>query len=404
MATVKVKFRASAIPGKEGTIYYQIIHQRRVKQIFTHYRLREEEWNHQKSTIKTEIFSKRRNFLKGVREGVRWDIERIKRIIFRLSVKKQEYTLKEIYDEYVASKEIDSLFNYMESRITKLKEIGKTRTSETYTTVLNGFRRFREDMDVPLDSIDCELVESYEAYLSGRGLTPNSISFHMRILRAVYNRAVDDELVEQRHPFKRVYTGIEKTKKRALDLKSIRKIREADLSRDMKGAYARDMFMLSFFLRGMSFVDMAYLRKSDLNNGMVTYRRRKTGQKLIIQWTTEMQAILEKYPANPTSFLLPIITNEGADSRNQYKKKQFQINNGLKKLGKAIGLPIPLTAYVARHSWASIAKSQGIPLCIIQDGLGHNTELTTQIYLSTLDTSAVDRANASILKSLSGKE
>lgn len=167
--------------------------------------------------------------------------------------------------------------------------------------------------------------------------------------------------------------------------------------------FARDMFMMSFYLRGMSFVDMAYLKKSDLQNGSVTYRRLKTGQQLIIGWEPEMQMMLDKYPENQTDYLLPIITNTNTDERNTYRNKGYNINRNLKKIAKMVGVNIPVTLYVARHSWASAAKAKGIPLSVISEGMGHDSEATTQIYLASLNTSVVDKANSIIQKSLKKK-
>ena len=157
---------------------------------------------------------------------------------------------------------------------------------------------------------------------------------------------------------------------------------------------------MSFYLRGMSFVDMAYLKKSDLQDGSITYRRRKTGQQLIIGWEPEMQMILDKYPENSTDYLLPIITNQATDARSTYRSKGYNINRNLKKIAEMISVAIPLTLYVARHSWASVAKAKGIPISVISEGMGHDSEATTQIYLASLDASVVDRANNIILKSL----
>lgn len=173
-----------------------------------------------------------------------------------------------------------------------------------------------------------------------------------------------------------------------------------DLSATPVVDYARDMFMLSFIFRGMSFIDMAYLQKSDLRNGHLTYRRRKTGQLLMIKWTSEMQSILDKYPKNQSRYLLPIITKSGEHDRSVYRNMSHYINLNLKQLAKMAGITIPLTLYVARHSWASAAKSKGIPISIISEGMGHDSESTTQIYLSSLDTSAIDKANSLILKSI----
>ena len=164
--------------------------------------------------------------------------------------------------------------------------------------------------------------------------------------------------------------------------------------------YARDMFLLSFFLRGMSFIDMAFLRKTDLKNGYVTYRRRKTGQQLTIKWTKEMQHILDKYPRNAGIYLLPIIKTPGNNERYAYRNASYNINHNLKKIADMTDIQIPLTLYVARHSWASAAKAKGIPVGIISEGMGHDSETTTRIYLASLDTSLVDRANSIILASL----
>lgn len=151
-----------------------------------------------------------------------------------------------------------------------------------------------------LDAITSDTMMLYESHLKSRGNTPNTISFYMRILRAVYNNAVYNDIIENRNPFRKVFTGAEKTIKRALNLPTIKKIKNLDLFLSSKTDFVRDMFMMSFYLRGMSFIDMAYLRKTDLENGRVTYRRRKTGQQLTIEWTKEMQTILDKYPENPT--------------------------------------------------------------------------------------------------------
>lgn len=251
-----------------------------------------------------------------------------------------------------------------------------------------------------LDCLTSEIMEAYEAWHQGRGVSPNTISFYTRILRAVYNRAVEQGIIEDRNPFRHVYTGVDKTVKRALPLATIKKIKALDLSLTPSLDFARDMFIMSFYLRGMSFIDMAFLKKSDLKNGSITYRRRKTNQQLIIEWTKEMQMILDKYPENASDYLLPIIRNPGTNERCTYQNVGYNINHNLKSIANMVGVQIPLTLYVARHSWASAAKAKGIPLSVISEGMGHDSEATTQIYLASLDTSVVDKANSIILKSL----
>ena len=150
----------------------------------------------------------------------------------------------------------------------------------------------------------------------------------------------------------------------------------------------------------MSFIDMYYLNKSNLQNGFLSYRRKKTNQQLVIKWEKPMQEIIDKYDTIGSSYLLPIILDAKTDERKQYKNAAQLVNSKLKKLGKQIGLPIPLTSYVARHAWASIARSKNIPLATISEAMGHDSESTTRIYLASLDTSVVDKANSIILNTL----
>ena len=293
------------------------------------------------------------------------------------------------------------LFSFMEDVIENLRIIGKIRTSETYATTLCSFKRFRKDWDLTLDEMDSNMMMTYEAYLRENGVSSNSSSFYMRILRAVYNRAVEKGLTSQKYPFKHVYTGIDKTVKRAVPLKVIKRIKEMDLSMNRSFDYARDMFLFSFYTRGMSFVDMAYLQKKDLQNGVLSYRRRKTGQQLFIKWEKCMQEIVDKYDNPLSKYLLPIIKPfSEIDERKQYIYTAHNINRSLKVIGKQLGLSVTLTMYVSRHAWASIAKSKNVPISVISEGMGHDSEATTRIYLASLDTMAIDKANSMILKSL----
>ena len=398
MANVKVKFRPSTHECKEGVVYYQIIKSRVIRQLKTDYRLFAYEWNENGETVVIGD-SNRANYLHSIEERIKWDVKRLKAIIERLGSKRIQYTADDIVIAFKESANRQSLFNFMQNVITRLQQMGKQRTSETYRCTLKSFMQFRENKDVLLEDIDSDLMLMYEAYLQGRGLTKNSTSFYMRILRAVYNRAVEKDLTTNRNPFKHVYTGVDKTVKRAIPLKAIKQIKNLDLSLQPSLDFARDMFMFSFYTRGMSFIDMAYLKKKDLSNGILSYRRRKTGQQLFIRWEKCMQEIVEKYDTDHCSpYLLPIL--KYPYDRSQYKNMLYRTNKSLKEIAKMIGLSIPLTLYVARHSWASIAKSKNIPISVISEGMGHDSEMTTQIYLASLDNAVVDRANAQILKDL----
>lgn len=410
MTSIKVKFRPSSVTDREGTIYYQIIHERKVRQLLTNYHIFPSEWNKNRSMVVVSCNNGRKSFILSIRERIRWDVERLTKISQKFDSDGIFYTSDDVIEEFKRYAHEYSLLNFMENIIAKLKQNGRIRTAETYKTTLNCFKAFlatqaskdgyRLDEDIMLDSISSEVMESYEAWLKRKEVAPNTISFYLRILRAVYNRAVEDEIIVNCKPFRHVYTGIEKTVKRVLPLTIIRKIKILELALIPALDFARDMFMMSFYLRGMSFIDMAYLKKSDLNNGYVTYRRRKTRQQLTIEWTRDMQFILDKYPENVSDYLLPIIKTSGINERCVYRNVGYNINHSLGLISKMLNLNFRLTMYVARHSWASAAKAKGIPLSVISEGMGHDSETITKIYLASLDASIVDRANAVILRSL----
>lgn len=403
MASVKVKFRPSSVNGKEGSIYYQVIHNRAVRQIVADLHIYESEWNNKKSTVRISEWtgSDRRQYLQSITKRIQWDTKRLKAIIAFLDKQNKDYTTDDIVGKFNATTNEQSLSSFMQGIINQLKRLNRVRTSETYAATLASFMKFRDGQDILLCEMDGDTIMLYEAWLKANGNCPNTTSFYMRILRAVYNRAVEKELTEQKYPFKHVYTGIDKTVKRAVPLKAVKRIKELDLTLKPHLDYARDMFLFSFYTRGMSFIDMAYLKKSDLKNGILTYRRRKTGQQLTIKWEKCMEEIVAKYEdCSAMQYLLPIITNPLVDERKQYLNAIFRVNTALKKVASLVDLPIPLTMYCARHGWASIAKSKNIPLSVISEGMGHDSEETTRIYLASLDTSVVDRANSLILKSL----
>lgn len=297
----------------------------------------------------------------------------------------------------------NSFFDFIHSQIVGQRQMDKNRTAETYTSALVSFRTFRENKDVSLDKLDSDLIKRYQSWLLAKGLKKNTCSFYMRILRAIYNRAVEKGLTPQNYPFRYVYTGVDKTTKRAVPIDVIKQLRSLDLSHRPSREFARDMFLFSFFTRGMSYIDMAYLKKSDLKDNYLTYCRRKTGQRLTIRWERQMQEIVDKYPSPTSPFLLPIIrpsamrNREWQEEQVQYLNSRHLTNYHLKALSKELGFSPQLTMYVARHSWASIAKQKNIPLAVISDGMGHDSESTTRIYLASLSNSVIDDANLLII-------
>lgn len=401
MATIKIKFRPSSINGKEGTLYYQVIHNRIVRSVSTNYKLFPDEWDKAASTIrKTADNLERNRYLNILAARIEEDTERL-RVAIRKLEQSGNYTPGQIVAAYLASDSNSDFIAYARKEVDRTRRMGKVRTAEAYASSLNSFQRFwGEQGDMAFEDIDAALMTEYEAYLEQDGKCPNTVSFYMRNLRTLYNRAVEEGLTENRFPFRRVNTRVEKTVKRAVTAEIIARIKELELSLHPALEFTRDLFLLCFYLRGMSFVDLAFLKKKNLQNGVLVYRRRKTGQQLCIKWEPSMQEIVRKYTDPESPYMLPIIKESGKDERRQYLNASHLMNRKLKKIGRMIGCPIKLTFYVSRHGWASIAQSQHIPLPVISEALGHDSEDTTRIYLALLDTAVVDRANSKVINSI----
>lgn len=289
---------------------------------------------------------------------------------------------------------------FMQTIICQLEKNGQIRTTEAYQSTLRSFKKYRKGKDIELTKFDAELTADYEQWLLYRNITKNTISFYMRILRAVYNRAVYQKLTSDKRPFTSVYTGIGHTQKRALSIEDIKKINRTLLI-PQNEILARDLFMFSFYTRGMSFVDMAYLKKNDVKNGYLHYKRHKTKQQLTVRWEKNIQYIVNRHNIAESPYLLPIITASNGKERQQYRYRQSMINKWLREIGENIGLSEKLTMYVARHSWASIAKELNIPLEIISKAMGHTSERTTQIYLKSIENDIIDQTNKNIIQLLS---
>ena len=399
--TIKAKFRPSTVAGRPGSIVYLVTHRRVVRQITTGYKIYPDEWDAKRSVmvlmpdnvIRTQV-------IQSIKRKLCWDLERLRRIISNFESKMEEYSADEIVDEYRRVTKENNLCRYMENVILRLLKLNHIGTANNYRAALGSFKRFSNGEDIMLEAIDHVLMEDYQSYLKHQELAPNSISFYMRILRAVYNRAVEEELMQDRKPFRNVFTGMEKTVKRAISLSDIKRIKSLELSSRPNLEFARDIFLFLFYCRGMSFIDAAFLKKTDVRNGVLSYRRHKTGQLLHIKMVNQICELIERYTDKESPYLLPVIAVPDNDGRTQYESALRRINNALKTIATMVNLKIPLTTYVSRHAWATIAKSKNISVNVISDALGHDSISTTQIYLASIDTSTIDRANELVISDL----
>lgn len=396
MATVKVKLRPSTVPGKAGTIYYQLTHLRQVKQITTKIHLHPQDWDSNKAQI---IFTDSTSYLLQCK--IDRDLDRLKKIIYKIDAECANYTVNEIIEKFYQTTADYSITDFFTQQIQKLKNDNRRGTARNYSKTLKSLKAFMKNTDSTFNIVTEQFVESYNTFLIQRGVVRNTISFYMRIFRSVYNKAVTQKIIEQTFPFKNVYTGVDRTRKRAVTETVISQLLSIDLKKSKALQFARDLFIFSFYARGMAFVDIVYLKKSNIQNGYITYVRHKTGQELTIRIETRLQNIINQYEKKDSPYLFPILNTEDENKAySQYEIALNYYNRQLKRLSKLLEPNINLSSYTPRHTWATTARNKNVPLSIISAGMGHSSEKTTLIYLTKIDNSIIDKVNKAIIDSI----
>lgn len=296
-------------------------------------------------------------------------------------------------------KKQESFTKYVEEETAHARRRNSFSTADNYTTALRSLLDFLGRRDVAVGELSPDVFEAYQRWLLARGLALNTISCYMRSLRSVYNRSgCGDTAV-----FGKVFTGHAPTSKRSVCADDIRRLLELKLRQGSRQSMARDIFVFSFYCQGMPFVDVAHLRKSQIVNGHIRYLRKKTGQSVDILVEPCMARIMRRYDDKSADYVFPIITSaNGQVAHEQYLRQLSYYNHALKLIGRKAGINRPLTSYVARHSWASIAFQNNVDLQVISRAMGHTNPSTTLIYIKELDNERLARANRKIIEACGG--
>ena len=302
-----------------------------------------------------------------------------------------------------------------------MEELSRRRAKSTidnYQTALHSLLTYA-GKDIKVSDINTALMEGYQRWLQIRGVGRNTSSCYMRSLRALLHHIQPER--EYKEAFKNVFTGNEKTEKRALGVEVIKNLtskptpnpslregnkkdsKEVEKGKNSKEAemgMARDYFLFSFCAMGMPFVDLAFLRKAQVKEGYIDYRRHKTGQHIRVKIEPLMQEIIDKYARKGSTYLFPILTSSDHEqAMREYERKRSKYNRLLGQLAKKAQLP-HLTSYVARHSWASIAYSNNVGLPIISKAMGHTSTQTTLTYISEINDQRIEEANFQLVKNI----
>lgn len=269
---------------------------------------------------------------------------------------------------------------------------GKAKTAARYEDAFRSFRTFLATLgmnDISVENITFTLIGKYEAWLHReRRVCRNTSAAYMRCLRSVYLMAVLEEGGTDKHPFSRVFTSNDKTRKRTLSEDHLKALLSLDVRNDKYLLFCRDLFFFSYLAHGMAFVDMAGLKMSDIQDGRLLYARSKTGKPLSVQIQGALAEIVERHHVDGQEYIFPII--RGTRSPKAYDSALRRYNRGLKRMAAMAGVNVTLSSYCSRHSFASIAYKMNVPVAVISQAMGHSSEKTTRIYLADLDHETVD--------------
>ena len=284
--------------------------------------------------------------------------------------------------------------------IEEMKQAGKFGNARVYETMQRSLSAYVKDKDFALRLVSYRWLKKYEAWYLAKGNSINGLSVILRTFRALYNQAIKRKLISRDYyPFDDYSIKSEKTRKRAISQADIEKLKNFEPKTDRQWR-AKHYFFISFYLMGASFADIARLQVKSIFQGRIEYRRMKTGRLHSIAITAPLQQLLDLYMKNKQAddFILTIIRSDEPEKQIvQIRDELRRYNKTLKEIGKLCKIEAPLTSYVSRHSYATLAKYKGVPTAVISEALGHSDEKTTQIYLDSFENEVLDEYHKQII-------
>lgn len=325
-------------------------------------------------------------------------------IIFKLNEtgRLQSMSIVEVRNQIVRKNAATSFFEYTNQQIEDLISANRIGTARSYKGVVAILKTYTKNRELFFRDITYTFLTKLENSHLSKGNSYNGLSVYLRAIRAIFNKAIKDGAIDKDcYPFADYKIKSVPTEKRALDLSLLQAIINKQLADNDICFNARNYFVASYMMYGMNFTDMAFLKKTNIIDGRIQYRRRKTSKLYDIKITTNLNKILQHYISldELSPYVFPIIKRDNAllqDRDIQWARKRY--NKKLKKLAEKCDIEQNLTSYVSRHSFATQAMLQQIPLNAISAMLGHSSLKTTEIYLKSLPSNILDDYNAKILQ------
>ena len=291
----------------------------------------------------------------------------------------------------------------MDNVIYEFETENRYSSAHVYKSAENAFIAYMEAKRIREFTFNSQLLKGFEDYLIRKRLSWNTVSTYMRMLRATYNRAVEKRIAKYvPYLFKGVYTGVESKTKRAMPPEIMARLMQ---ERTQEKYPVSKWLVLMFLLRGIPFIDLAHLRKCDLTGEIITYHRHKTKKELNVSIPKEaMNIIHHNLDKSSSPYLFPILNGmaNGREAHKNYQSELRKLNYRLSILSKELGNGIKLSSYAARHTWATTAYHQKMPMGLISNALGHSSIKVTEAYLKPFDNNELNKVNMEIISYIKG--
>jgi integrase/recombinase XerD len=306
----------------------------------------------------------------------------------------------ELRDRILNKSEKISFYTFAQKVIDELHMAQSHGNARVYENAIACLKRFfPKKEDLSFEELNYKLLKTLEAKYRAKNDSINGLRIHLQTIRAIFNRAIKEKKVKRDlNPFIDYSIKSGESHKTAIQEQEIKLLEEIDLSLKPNLQLARNIFLFSFYCRGMDFMDIAKLKMKDIKDNRIYYSRSKTGRPFSIFVNGLIKNILDQYISDkkPDDYIFPIIGKRKALLIDEITYHRNLYNRRLRSLSKIAGISKPLHSKLARHTWANIAKQKDIPLAYIKEGLGHGNVRTTEIYLDNFDDSELDMVNFEI--------
>ncbi len=371
MANLKLLLDTRRIKS-DGTfnVIFRITHLRKVYTINSGISLEDKFWNSQNS----EVFKAHPN-AKLLNLKFNKDYFLLQEAILRPDDQFSIEKLRNLISREEPSNETPTFKVFADKLTPQMFEVNRTGNAIVYQTAVNRLITYC-GRDVSFTEINYQLLDEFKHHLITSGLKLNSIGNYFRSIKAIYNKAIKHKIIDRaNYPFYDITIKSEKTSKRAISKEELQKIILISLEENSTSLSSLCYFLLSFYLRGISFTDLAYLKHSTIINGRIEYKRRKTHKNYSVKLFSPAETIIHKFHMEGNSYLLPILTNNVTEDSLETKKIISQwikaTNKYLKRLSIQSGLTTSITTYTARHTFGTVAKKLGYSNELIAEALYH---------------------------------